>query len=96
MSPSALCRAVLAEHYFLGDFDNIYELALMLRHLRLTLREHYLFSISPTDASDPPVASALLSFATAYSSRCSLPNRSSSRPLDCTDGRSILFVPIPD
>ena len=44
-------------------------LALILRHLRLTLRDRYVFSISPADPEDIPVAAALLAFATAYSRR---------------------------
>ena len=38
----------------------------MLRHLPLSLREAWTFSISPTDPDDVPVASALLTLATAY------------------------------
>ena len=41
----------------------------MLRHLPLGLREAWAFSISPTDPDDVPVASALLTLATAYASR---------------------------
>ena len=59
----------MTQHYFFGDFEAIHALAIMLRHLRLTLRERYIFAISPTDPDDAPVASALLSFASAYSSR---------------------------
>ena len=59
----------MADHYFLGDHENVVALALMLTHLDLTLREHYTFSISPTDATDQPVAAALLSFASVYCKR---------------------------
>lgn len=48
----------------------MHKLALMLRHLALNLREHYIFAISPADPEDPPVAAALLSFASCYASRC--------------------------
>ena len=41
----------------------------MLRHLPLSLREAWTFSISPTDPDDVPVASALLTLATAYAFR---------------------------
>lgn len=54
----------------LGDFENMYALAVMLKHLPLSLGEHYLFATAPSDASDATAASALLSFATAYSLRC--------------------------
>lgn len=47
----------------------MHKLALMLRHLALSLRDHYIFSISPADPEDPPVAAALLSFASCYASR---------------------------
>ena len=71
----------MADHYMLGDFDNMYRLAVMLRHLRLTLREQYLFAVAPADAQDPPVASALVSFATAYNLRSVRSNPSSLRLL---------------
>lgn len=48
----------------------MHKLALMLRHLPLSLREHYIFAISPADPDEPSVASALLSFATAYCQKC--------------------------
>ncbi len=41
----------------------------MLKHLPLSLREAYLFCLSPCDPADTPVASALLTFATAYARR---------------------------
>ena len=47
----------------------MHKLALMLRHLDLSLRKHYIFALSPTDPEDPPVAAALLSFASCYASR---------------------------
>lgn len=59
----------MADHYMLGDFDNMYRLAMMLRHLRLSLWEQYLFAVAPADAQDSPVASALLSLASAYDLR---------------------------
>ncbi len=45
-------------------------LALMLRHLPLSLRDHYICAISPADPDDSAVASALLTFATTYSQKC--------------------------
>ena len=63
------CRATMSQHFFFSDYESMHKLALMLRHLPLTLREHYIFAIGPTDPEDPPVAAALLSFAATYSSR---------------------------
>ena len=60
----------MAGHYCLGDFDNMRALAAALEHLPLSLREHYMFSVSPTDAGDSSLLAALLCFATAYSIRC--------------------------
>lgn len=62
-------RATLSEHYFFSDYEAMHKLALMLRHLPLPLRDAYTFAISPADPDDPIQASALLSFATAYSQR---------------------------
>ena len=59
----------MSQHFFFSDYESMHKLALMLRHLPLTLREHYIFAIGPTDPEDPPVAAALLSFAATYSSR---------------------------
>jgi hypothetical protein len=61
---------MLGDRFFFSDFEPMLKLALMIRHLPLSLREHYIFAISPADPDEPAVASALLSFATAYSQRC--------------------------
>lgn len=63
------CRSVLSKHYFLGDFENMLALAIMLEHLPLTLRECYIFATSPTDSADPGIAGSLLNFARAYCKR---------------------------
>ena len=63
-------RATLSERFFFSDFEPMLRLALMLRHLPLSLREAYIYAISPADPDDAPVASALLSFASAYASKC--------------------------
>ena len=60
------CRAVMSNNYFLADIDNIHALAKLIQRLPLTTREQYLYACSPTDATDGPVASALLNFAKAY------------------------------
>lgn len=62
-------RATLTQHFFFSNYEPMHKLALMLRHLPLSLREHYIFAISPADPEDPPVAAALLSFASCYASR---------------------------
>ena len=67
-------RATLSQHFFFSNYEPMHKLALMLRHLPLALREHYIFAISPADPEDPPVAAALLSFAEAYASRSGLPS----------------------
>ena len=59
----------MSEHFFFSDYEAIHKLALMLRHLPLTLQEHYIFAIGPADPEDPLVAAALLSFAATYSSK---------------------------
>lgn len=64
-----LCRATLSQHFFFSDYEPMRKLALMLRHLPLALRDHYIFAISPADPEDPPVAAALLSFAACYASK---------------------------
>ncbi|PSC71108.1 ATP-dependent RNA helicase mitochondrial [Micractinium conductrix] len=56
-------------HYSLADYSPQLALATMLRHLPLSLREAWTFSISPTDPEDVPVASALLHFATLFAHR---------------------------
>lgn len=63
------CRATLNDHFFFSDYEAMHKLALMLRHLPLSLRDAYTFAISPADPDDPIIASALLSFATAYCQR---------------------------
>ena len=63
------CRATLSDHFFFSDYEAMHKLALMLRHLPLSLRDAYTFAISPADPDDPIIASALLSFATAYCQR---------------------------
>ncbi|BDA48563.1 ATP-dependent RNA helicase SUV3L, mitochondrial [Coccomyxa sp. Obi] len=62
-------RATLSDHFFFSDYEAMHKLALMLRHLPLSLRDAYTFAISPADPDDPIIASALLSFATAYCQR---------------------------
>ena len=66
---TVVCRATMSQHFFFSDYESMHKLALMLRHLPLTLQEHYIFAIGPADPEDPPVAAALLSFAASYSSR---------------------------
>lgn len=66
----ACCRATLGQHFFFSDFEPMLRLALMLRHLPLALRDHYIFAISPADPDDTAVASALLTFATTYAQQC--------------------------
>ena len=60
----------MASHFMLSEHQPMMRLALLLRHLPLSLHEAYLFCVSPTDPDDTPVASALLAMATAYCSRC--------------------------
>ena len=60
----------MADHFTLSEHQPMMRLALLLRHLPLSLHEAYLFCVSPTDPDDTPVASALLAMATAYCSRC--------------------------
>ncbi|EFN55101.1 hypothetical protein CHLNCDRAFT_135006 [Chlorella variabilis] len=55
--------------YRYARYEEQYTLATMLRHLPLSLREAWAFSISPADPDDAPVASALLTFATVYAHR---------------------------
>ena len=56
-------------HYALARYEDTRALAVMLRHLPLSLREAWTFAISPTDPADEPVAAALLSLAHAYALR---------------------------
>lgn len=56
-------------HYSLARYEDIRALAVMLRHLPLSLREAWTFAISPTDPADEPVAAALLSLAHAFALR---------------------------
>ena len=60
----------MAKHFMLSEHQPMMRLALLLRHLPLSLHEAYLFCVSPTDPDDTPIASALLAMATAYCSRC--------------------------
>lgn len=62
-------RAMLSDHYYLGDYENMLTLAVMLNELPLTLRECYIFATSPTECTESTSTSALLSFANAYCRR---------------------------
>lgn len=55
--------------YSYARYEEVHALAMMLRHLRLSLREAWAFAIAPADPADAPVAGALLSLATAYALR---------------------------
>ncbi|KAL4437560.1 hypothetical protein ABPG77_003541 [Micractinium sp. CCAP 211/92] len=65
----AAANSLESTHYSYARYEEQHILATMLRHLPLSLREAWAFSISPTDPFDVPVASALLSFATAFAYR---------------------------
>lgn len=62
-------QAATDSHYFLARFDEMRTLAVMLRHLPLSLREAYVFAMSPCDPGDEVLASALLAFATVFAQR---------------------------
>lgn len=63
------CEALLAPHFFFAHFEDVRTLAVMLKHLPLSLREAYAFCLAPCDPGDEPVAAALLALATWYSRR---------------------------
>ncbi|KAL4452034.1 hypothetical protein ABPG75_007696 [Micractinium tetrahymenae] len=65
----AAANSLESTNYSYARYEEQHTLATMLRHLPLTLREAWAFSISPTDPDDVPVASALLNFATAFAYR---------------------------
>ena len=60
------CRAQLQEHYEFADFAAKAALAVLLKHLPLSLPELWLFCHSPTDPQEPHMVSALLTFVTAF------------------------------
>ena len=68
-----LCRAQLQEHYEFADFAAKAALAVLLKHLPLSLPELWLFCHSPTDPQEPHMVSALLTFVTAFCYRCGKP-----------------------
>ena len=59
-------RAQLQEHYEFADFAAKAALAVLLKHLPLSLPELWLFCHSPTDPQEPHMVSALLTFVTAF------------------------------
>ncbi len=84
-------RATLGSHFFFSDYEPMHRLALMLRHLPLSLRQAYICAISPADPDDTPVASALLTFATAFSQRWE-PARMRQKPLPCKEPYSRTYL----
>ena len=56
----------LSPRYFLINFHDMHELAILIRHLPLTTEERYTFATSPCDPSDCTVGAAFLNFATIY------------------------------
>ena len=60
------CRAQLGETYEYADFQAKAQLAALLKHLPMSMRELWVFCHSPTDPEEPYLASALLTFATAF------------------------------
>lgn len=56
----------LSSNYFLVDFSPMYQLAVLIHNLPLTLEEEYKFSTCPCDAGDPQMASDFLQYCHSY------------------------------
>eukprot|EP00803_Ostreobium_quekettii_P001475 evm.model.scf_100EXC.6 EVM.evm.TU.scf_100EXC.6 scf_100EXC:44762-53616(+) len=76
--------AQLSTRYFLANFEDMIELAIIIRHLPLSIEERYIFTTSPCDPSSYTTVAALLNFASVYANRGLVPISTVSRPAVAT------------